>query len=83
MPGGLVELPPASCWYHFRWESLYACPLCTTDDYTAIVGECVNGQRQTVYTWITPRLCHDGAPLPAAAITPCGMCANDPARVGN
>jgi len=25
------------------WSSLYACPLCTEDDYEAVLGPCVGG----------------------------------------
>ncbi|CAH8575145.1 unnamed protein product [Heterobilharzia americana] len=50
---GKIELPPAcpdgtcdGCTYHFLWLSLYACRLCTEEDYERILGECVYGHRK-------------------------------------
>ena len=33
-----VEYPARQCQYSFEWRSLYACPLCTSDDHEEIVG---------------------------------------------
>lgn len=60
----IVESPP--CHYNFVWRSLYACPICTTDDYTFYYTLCgSNGKRNKIYYWKDPVLCHDGAKLPA------------------
>lgn len=42
-----VFRPP--CSYHFLWRSLYACPVCTSDDIKKVYSECVNGIRNVTY----------------------------------
>ena len=37
-----------SCLYQFIVDGKAACPLCSNEDYTVIVGECINGM-QTVH----------------------------------
>jgi len=42
-----VEEP--HCRYNFMWSSLYACPLCTLDDYEVVLGPCVAGYQSKNY----------------------------------
>jgi len=68
-----VEFPAHTCTYHFEWRSLYACPLCTQDDYEAITGACTNStnSREVHYMWKSPRMCHGGVALPPVSVEFC------------
>eukprot|EP01102_Stenamoeba_stenopodia_P004225 TRINITY_DN144_c0_g1_i1.p1 TRINITY_DN144_c0_g1~~TRINITY_DN144_c0_g1_i1.p1 ORF type:complete len:1356 (+),score=219.31 TRINITY_DN144_c0_g1_i1:182-4249(+) len=59
------------CHYSFLWPSTYACPLCTSRDYTSDQSDCIDGQATQVFRWLYPKRCHDGAPLPEPIVTPC------------
>ncbi|XP_023612863.1 UPF0577 protein KIAA1324 homolog [Myotis lucifugus] len=59
------------CTFHFLWESAAACPLCSADDYHAIVSSCVAGIQKTTYVWREPKLCVGGDSLPEQRITIC------------
>lgn len=54
----IVENP--YCNYNFVWRSAYACPVCTENSYDFFYTPCFNGQRQKVYFWNDPKVCHDG-----------------------
>lgn len=43
------------CNFHFLWESVAACPLCSAADYHAIVSSCVAGIQVGVSAWGLPR----------------------------
>uniref|UniRef100_A0A8C0MVD5 Endosome-lysosome associated apoptosis and autophagy regulator 1 n=2 Tax=Canis lupus familiaris TaxID=9615 RepID=A0A8C0MVD5_CANLF len=59
------------CNFHFLWESLAACPLCSPADYHAIVSSCVAGIQKTTYVWREPKLCVGGISLPEQRVTIC------------
>ncbi|CAL8323021.1 unnamed protein product [Lota lota] len=59
------------CTFHFLWESVSACPLCTQDDFHKIEGACKRGLQVTLYVWNEPKLCSQGATLPARSSAPC------------
>lgn len=64
-----VEYSP--CKYQFKWTSLYACPLCTMEDYQVVYGSCVDGT--SLKTFIPknyPNRCHGGI-VPKAEKVPC------------
>merc|ERR1712100_288984 len=64
-----IEQP--TCSYHFVWPSAYACPLCTTDDYSTILHECdSNGEQVVSFVWNNAR-CHAGVPLPSSFTRSC------------
>uniref|UniRef100_A0A8C7C3W3 Endosome-lysosome associated apoptosis and autophagy regulator 1 n=1 Tax=Neovison vison TaxID=452646 RepID=A0A8C7C3W3_NEOVI len=75
---GRLSLPSAcsdgtcdGCNFHFLWESLAACPLCSPADYHAIVSSCVAGIQKTTYVWREPKLCAGGISLPEQRVTIC------------
>uniref|UniRef100_A0A7N5JKL6 Endosome-lysosome associated apoptosis and autophagy regulator 1 n=1 Tax=Ailuropoda melanoleuca TaxID=9646 RepID=A0A7N5JKL6_AILME len=75
---GSLSLPSAcsdgtcdGCNFHFLWESLAACPLCSPADYHAIVSSCVAGIQKTTYVWREPKLCAGGISLPEQRVTIC------------
>ncbi|XP_012558711.1 endosome/lysosome-associated apoptosis and autophagy regulator family member 2 [Hydra vulgaris] len=39
-----------NCIYEFMWKTLYACPLCTQDDYSEVFSECKNGYQYKTKT---------------------------------
>ncbi|XP_065731887.1 endosome/lysosome-associated apoptosis and autophagy regulator 1 isoform X3 [Phocoena phocoena] len=59
------------CNFHFLWESVAACPLCSAADYHAIVSSCVAGIQKTTYVWREPKLCSHGISLPEQRVTIC------------
>ncbi|XP_045402657.1 endosome/lysosome-associated apoptosis and autophagy regulator 1 isoform X3 [Lemur catta] len=59
------------CNFHFLWESVAACPLCSVADYHAIVSSCVAGIQKTTYVWREPKLCSGGISLPEQRVTIC------------
>nr|XP_033718453.1 UPF0577 protein KIAA1324 homolog isoform X2 [Tursiops truncatus] len=59
------------CNFHFLWESVAACPLCSAADYHAIVSSCVAGIQKTTYVWREPKLCSRGISLPEQKVTIC------------
>lgn len=62
-PKDPVESP--LCHYRFEWSSLYACPLCSSFDYTYQYSECIGGFQTKTYFWKDdPKRCRDGVSLP-------------------
>uniref|UniRef100_A0A8D1Z3T4 MRH domain-containing protein n=1 Tax=Sus scrofa TaxID=9823 RepID=A0A8D1Z3T4_PIG len=59
------------CNFHFLWESVAACPLCSAADYHAIVSSCTAGIQKTTYVWREPKLCSGGISLPEQRVTIC------------
>jgi len=65
-----VEVLP--CQYQFKWTSLYACPICTLDDFQVVHGKCEdNGLSLKAYVPKNyPNRCHSGL-NPASEYVPC------------
>uniref|UniRef100_A0A8D1IKC4 MRH domain-containing protein n=1 Tax=Sus scrofa TaxID=9823 RepID=A0A8D1IKC4_PIG len=59
------------CNFHFLWESVAACPLCSAADYHTIVSSCTAGIQKTTYVWREPKLCSGGISLPEQRVTIC------------
>ncbi|XP_033008391.1 UPF0577 protein KIAA1324 homolog isoform X2 [Lacerta agilis] len=59
------------CTFHFLWETVEACPLCSADDYHAIISACVGGIQRTTYVWREPKLCSGGISLPDQKVSIC------------
>ncbi|XP_044306990.1 endosome/lysosome-associated apoptosis and autophagy regulator 1 isoform X4 [Varanus komodoensis] len=59
------------CTFHFLWETVEACPLCSADDYHAIISACIGGIQRTTYVWREPKLCAGGIPLPEQKVSIC------------
>uniref|UniRef100_A0A8D0KIL8 Endosome-lysosome associated apoptosis and autophagy regulator 1 n=1 Tax=Salvator merianae TaxID=96440 RepID=A0A8D0KIL8_SALMN len=59
------------CTFHFLWETVEACPLCSVDDYHAIISACAGGIQRTTYVWREPKLCAGGIPLPEQKVSIC------------
>uniref|UniRef100_A0A8D2CTE9 Endosome-lysosome associated apoptosis and autophagy regulator 1 n=1 Tax=Sciurus vulgaris TaxID=55149 RepID=A0A8D2CTE9_SCIVU len=59
------------CNFHFLWESVAACPLCSAADYHTFVSSCVAGIQKTTYMWREPKLCFGGISLPEQRVTIC------------
>ncbi|KAL8168515.1 UNVERIFIED_CONTAM: hypothetical protein K2H54_000801 [Gekko kuhli] len=59
------------CTFYFLWETVEGCPLCSTDDYHAIISACVGGIQRTTYVWREPKLCAGGIPLPEQKVSIC------------
>lgn len=54
------------------WKSLYACPLCHTQDYSYYDGACLaDSTAQRTYFWANPKTCSQGAPLPPPQVVSC------------
>ena len=66
-----VENPPRSCVYNFIWRSLYACPLCTIEDYEISVSQCSDGNK--ILTHVRLSDCWEPNPI-APQYTPCQDC---------
>jgi len=77
-----VEYPSHTCQYHFIWNSLYACPLCTESDHNIVKGDCNNetGTRTIMHVWNNPKLCHDGFQLPEEEVEECEVITANGAR---
>uniref|UniRef100_A0A8C2V196 Endosome-lysosome associated apoptosis and autophagy regulator 1 n=1 Tax=Chinchilla lanigera TaxID=34839 RepID=A0A8C2V196_CHILA len=61
------------CNFHFLWESVAACPLCSAADYHTFVSSCVAGIQKTTYVWREPKICSGGISLPEQRVTICKM----------
>uniref|UniRef100_A0A8C6QA87 Endosome-lysosome associated apoptosis and autophagy regulator 1 n=1 Tax=Nannospalax galili TaxID=1026970 RepID=A0A8C6QA87_NANGA len=59
------------CNFHFLWESVAACPVCSASDYHTFVSSCVAGIQKTTYMWREPKLCFGGISLPEQKVTIC------------
>uniref|UniRef100_A0A2D4L4P4 MRH domain-containing protein n=1 Tax=Micrurus paraensis TaxID=1970185 RepID=A0A2D4L4P4_9SAUR len=59
------------CTFHFLWESVEACPLCSAEDYHAIISACIGGIQRTTYVWRKPKLCAGGVLLPEEKVSIC------------
>ncbi|XP_032074294.1 UPF0577 protein KIAA1324 homolog isoform X4 [Thamnophis elegans] len=59
------------CTFHFLWESVEACPLCSAEDYHAIISACIGGIQRTTYVWRKPKLCAGGIQLPEEKVSIC------------
>ncbi|KAH0500939.1 UPF0577 protein [Microtus ochrogaster] len=59
------------CNFHFLWESVAACPLCSASDYHTFVSSCVAGIQKTTYVWREPKMCSGGISLPEQRVTIC------------
>ncbi|KAM6167281.1 endosome/lysosome-associated apoptosis and autophagy regulator 1 isoform 5-T5 [Erethizon dorsatum] len=59
------------CNFHFLWESVAACPLCSAADYHTFVSSCVAGIQKTTYVWREPKICSGGISLPEQRVTIC------------
>lgn len=59
--------------YHFRWESDYACRLCTSDDYEPFVTECVASKKITQYVLKVGARCFGGVVSPPDTSIGCTM----------
>ena len=67
-----AALKREECVHAFLWQSSYACPLCSEDDYHEVVEECrPEGQRKKSWTWNVGGMCRDGVELPAPVMEPC------------
>lgn len=75
--GYTAETGYRSCNYKFIWKSLYACPLCTVEDYSIVTSDCING-KQTI-THVKTRDCWDPQPPPNEFL----LCRACPATDGN
>ena len=53
VPHGHNDIEFETCEYEFVWTTVYACPVCSASDYTAIVGQCdMDSNTQPVsYAW--------------------------------
>lgn len=69
-----IHLANSSCAYNFVWRSLYACPVCTPEDYDVSFTECIKGMK--VKTLIRKSPCWDPSPVPPVALT-CQSCPKD------
>jgi hypothetical protein len=64
-PSKQIEDESQACVYELVWKSIYACPVCSEDDYEFTYTECVDGKRQKMARWkANPKRCHDGVGLP-------------------
>ncbi|KAL0233528.1 hypothetical protein PCE1_002043 [Barthelona sp. PCE] len=54
-----VEYAP--CKYQLEWKTAYACPLCTDDMLTKVIGECIHGKRSV--SWRPKGKCHSESPV--------------------
>nr|XP_020018651.1 UPF0577 protein KIAA1324 homolog isoform X2 [Castor canadensis] len=59
------------CNFHFLWESVSACPLCSAADYHTFLSSCVAGIQKTTYVWREPKICSGGISLPEQRVTIC------------
>ncbi|EPY84671.1 hypothetical protein CB1_000459017 [Camelus ferus] len=71
LPSTCSEGTCDGCNFHFLWESVAACPLCSAADYHAIISSCVAGVQKTTYVWREPKLCSGGISLPEQRVTIC------------
>jgi len=67
-------LSNTSCDLEFEWRSIYSCPLCTLPDFVTSYAFCINNSRNLIYSYSTPKYCHDGVPLPSPQPTNCTTC---------
>uniref|UniRef100_H2UWY3 Endosome-lysosome associated apoptosis and autophagy regulator 1 n=1 Tax=Takifugu rubripes TaxID=31033 RepID=H2UWY3_TAKRU len=71
LPSNCSEGTCDGCTFHFLWESQYACPRCTTNNYRAIVSACIQGIQRTTYVWQQPLQCFGGESLPPPVVSAC------------
>lgn len=73
-PEGVEPVESPQCHYNLLWRSIYACPICTSDDYTAeAVTGCINGKVKMTYRWNNPKNCHGGPDLPEDVYSDCSI----------
>jgi len=73
-PQAIDAVEEEGCQYEFRWDSLYACPLCTLEDYREVLGPCVDGIRKVTYVPLSyPNRCHGGVTAPAPVVQSCTL----------
>lgn len=72
--GQIAHLRSFRCSYSFEWRTLFACPVCTPNDYDFFYTDCVNGKRDAVYFWKdNPKRCHGGVSLPTTTSSVCSV----------
>ena len=68
-PEPLEPVEYSDCKYQFVWKSLYACPLCTQDDFYPVYGLCSKGMATVSYQ--PKHRCHGGYIPPNNEQLPC------------
>lgn len=54
------------CTYRFSWKTIHACPVCSSDHYTQVVGECAqdtNGAFTQTTTFVKNSTCNTASPV--------------------
>jgi len=70
-----ISLISESCESTLIWNSVKACPLCTSSDYSPIDGPCTNGFLKRSY-FKTNLLCFGGINIPTSQSVPCSQTVN-------
>jgi hypothetical protein len=72
---GVLNLASSTnCSLAFEWPTVYACPLCSSTDFTTSYSTCVNNSQNLIYSYSAPKYCHDGAQPPAPVPQNCTTC---------
>ncbi|CAI5461055.1 unnamed protein product [Closterium sp. Yama58-4] len=73
--GGAVQrIEQSDCSFSLVWYSLFACPLCSHEDYERVeTAECMDEKRAT-YKWKFPRVCQLNPSNPLPPDEPCEPC---------
>jgi hypothetical protein len=48
------SIKAGECKYEFEWHSTYACPVCRTEYFSVVYGECKEGRKQQQFSKILP-----------------------------
>ncbi|CAI5509876.1 unnamed protein product [Closterium sp. Naga37s-1] len=73
--GGAVQrIEHSDCSFSLVWYSLFACPLCSHEDYERVeTAECMDETRAT-FKWKSPRVCQLNPSNPLPPDEPCEPC---------
>ncbi|CAI5476732.1 unnamed protein product [Closterium sp. Yama58-4] len=73
--GGAVQrIEHSDCSFSLVWYSLFACPLCSHEDYERVeTAECMDEKRAT-FKWKSPRVCQLNPSNPLPPDEPCEPC---------
>ena len=66
---GLSGYEPRRCQYEFSWDTEYACPACTDEDFIEVWGLCANNAQTS--NWVNTHACSGGFVPPAGRSQPC------------
>ncbi|GJP41998.1 hypothetical protein CLOM_g1596 [Closterium sp. NIES-68] len=72
--GAVQPIEQSDCSFGVVWYSLFACPLCTEDDYKRVEAAACMDDKRATFKWKTPTLCQLNPSHPLPPDEPCEPC---------